>query len=84
MPAAGLLSGRLSDLALYYRAKAHKDLGRTAGALDAMCQVADAGGRLAPRAPGGMANPARIRGDHVTALAAADPVMERPSPPGPG
>ncbi|MER6680114.1 hypothetical protein [Streptomyces olivaceoviridis] len=49
VPAAGLLSGRLSNLALYYRA--HKGLGRTADALDSMGQVADADGRLAPRAP---------------------------------
>ncbi|WP_413804278.1 ATP/GTP-binding protein [Streptomyces sp. OE57] len=66
----GLLSGELAELALYYRAKAHKDLARTDAALDGMRQVADAGGRLAPRARRGLANLARIRGDFPTALAA--------------
>ncbi|MFG2681279.1 ATP/GTP-binding protein [Streptomyces sp. NPDC048392] len=66
----GLLSGELSELALYYRAKAHKDLGRTDAALGGMRQVADANGRLAPRARRGLANLARIRGDFPTALAA--------------
>ncbi|MBL1086769.1 ATP/GTP-binding protein [Streptomyces actinomycinicus] len=68
--ATGTLSGELTELALYYRAKAHKDLGRTAASLDGMRQVADAGGRLAPRARRGMANLARIRGDFPSALAA--------------
>jgi tetratricopeptide (TPR) repeat protein len=66
----GLLSGQLTELALYYRAKAHKDLGRTDAALDGYRQVADADGRLAPRARRGLANLARIRGDFPTALAA--------------
>lgn len=66
----GLLSGELAELALYYRAKAHKDLGRTDAAADGMRQVADAGGRLAVRARRGLANLARIRGDFPTALAA--------------
>ncbi|MFE9610984.1 tetratricopeptide repeat protein [Streptomyces sp. NPDC006012] len=68
--ATGLLSGRLTGLALYYRAKAHKDLGRSADALDGMRQVAEKDGRLAPRARRGMANLARIRGDFPAALAA--------------
>lgn len=67
---AGLLPGELTELALYYRAKAHKDLGRTEPALDGMRQVAEADGRLAPRGRRGMANLARIRGDFPTALAA--------------
>ncbi|KWT63811.1 hypothetical protein ADL21_00115 [Streptomyces albus subsp. albus] len=67
---AVLLPGELTELALCYRAKAHKDLGRTDEALTGMRQVADAGGRLAPRAHRGMANLARIRGDFPTALAA--------------
>ncbi|MFF7764151.1 ATP/GTP-binding protein [Streptomyces griseorubiginosus] len=66
----GLLSGELTELALYYRAKAHKDLGRTDAALDGYRQVAEADGRLAPRARRGLANLARIRGDFPTALAA--------------
>ncbi len=66
----GLLPGELTELAVYYRAKAHKDLGRTDDALTGMRHVADAGGRLAPRARRGMANLARIRGDFPTALAA--------------
>ncbi|GGN64168.1 ATP/GTP-binding protein [Streptomyces kronopolitis] len=66
----GLLSGELTDLSLYYRAKAHKDLARTDEALTGMRQVAEAGGRLAPRGRRGMANLARIRGDFPTALAA--------------
>ncbi|MGW7622519.1 ATP/GTP-binding protein [Streptomyces antimycoticus] len=66
----GLLSGELTELALYYRAKAHKDLARTDTALDGMRQVADADGRLAPRARRGMASLARIQGDFPTTLAA--------------
>ncbi|WP_411137981.1 ATP/GTP-binding protein [Streptomyces sp. C10] len=66
----GLLSGELADLALYYRAKAHKDLARTDEALDGMRRVAEADGRLAPRARRGLAQLARIRGDFPAALAA--------------
>ncbi|WP_316959640.1 ATP/GTP-binding protein [Streptomyces sp. TRM68367] len=66
----GLLSGEIAELALYYRAKAHKDLGRTDAALDGYRQVADADNRLAPRARRGLANLARIRGDFEAALAA--------------
>ncbi|MGA4953776.1 ATP/GTP-binding protein [Streptomyces lydicamycinicus] len=66
----GLLSGELAELALYYRAKAHKDLARTNEALDGMRQVAEADGRLAQRARRGMAQLARIRGDFPTARAA--------------
>ncbi|WP_307841677.1 ATP/GTP-binding protein [Streptomyces endocoffeicus] len=66
----GLLSGELTELALYYRAKAHKDLARTDAAAHGMRQVADAAGRLAPRAHRGLANLARTRGDFPTALAA--------------
>ncbi|MEO3978020.1 hypothetical protein AAFN69_29655 [Streptomyces sp. CAU 1734] len=66
----GLLDGELTALALYYRAKAHKDLGRTGASRDGMRQVADAGGRLAPKARRGLANLDRISGDFPTALAA--------------
>ncbi|MGW2050925.1 hypothetical protein ACWCPF_38040 [Streptomyces sp. NPDC001858] len=65
-----LLSGEPAELALFYRANAHKDLGRTDAALDGYRQVADADGRLAPRARRGPASLARIRGDFPTALAA--------------
>ncbi|MFC1405764.1 MULTISPECIES: tetratricopeptide repeat protein [Streptacidiphilus] len=66
--AAGLLSDELVQLALYYRAKADKDLGRTAQAMDGMRQVAASEGRLASRARRGLANLARIHGDFPTAL----------------
>ncbi|MHB6912729.1 ATP/GTP-binding protein [Streptomyces sp. DB-54] len=65
----GLLPGELTELGLYYRAKAHKDLGLTGAALDGYRQVAEAGGRLAPRGRRGLANLARIRGDFPTAFA---------------
>lgn len=66
----GLLPGALTELAPYYRAKAHKDLGRTDDAARGMRQVTDAAGRLTPRARCGLASFARIRGDFPTALAA--------------
>ncbi|MFI2214916.1 ATP/GTP-binding protein [Streptomyces sp. NPDC020141] len=66
----GLLDGELTALALYYRAKAHKDLGRTAESRTGMQQVANAGGRLAPKAWRGLANLDRISGDFPAALAA--------------
>ncbi|MFD5557643.1 ATP/GTP-binding protein [Streptomyces sp. NPDC127068] len=66
----GLLDNELTALALYYRAKAHKDLGRTADSRTGMQQVADAGGRLAPKARRGLANLDRISGGFPAALAA--------------
>ncbi|GAA2266119.1 ATP/GTP-binding protein [Streptomyces amakusaensis] len=66
----GLLDAELTTLALYYRAKAHKDLGRTPESRTGMQQVADAGGRLAPKAHRGLANLDRISGDFPAALAA--------------
>ena len=66
----GLLPPQTAELAWYYRAKAHKDLGRTAESLQGMQHVAAAGGRMASRARRGMANLARICGDFPTALAA--------------
>ncbi|MFI1177519.1 ATP/GTP-binding protein [Streptomyces melanogenes] len=65
-----LLPADLTELALYYRAKAHKDLGHNHAARAGMQQVADAGGRLAPKARRGLANLARLAGDFPTALAA--------------
>ncbi|MFI5753072.1 hypothetical protein ACIBBE_46410 [Streptomyces sp. NPDC051644] len=67
---SGLLSADLVELALYYRAKAYKDLDQGAAARAGMRQVADAGGRLAPKARRGLANLARLAGDFPTALAA--------------
>ncbi|MEW1725069.1 ATP/GTP-binding protein [Streptomyces sp. NPDC093109] len=66
----GLLPPELTEMALYYRAKAHKDLGQGAAARAGMRQVADIGGRLAPKARRGQANLARLAGDFPTALAA--------------
>ncbi|WP_328380614.1 ATP/GTP-binding protein (plasmid) [Streptomyces sp. NBC_00440] len=67
---AGLLPAELTEMALYYRAKANKDLDRTAAARAGMQQVADADGRLAPQARRGLANLARLSGDFPTAMAA--------------
>ncbi|MGW0537987.1 ATP/GTP-binding protein [Streptomyces sp. NPDC003032] len=67
----GLLPAELTEMALYYRAKAHKDLSHNEAARAGMQQVADAGGRLAPKARRGLANLARLAGDFPTALATA-------------
>ncbi|MFJ9448366.1 hypothetical protein ACIRRH_42140 [Kitasatospora sp. NPDC101235] len=68
---SNLLSDELAQLAWYYRAKADKDLGRTAASLEGMRRVAAAGGRLAPQAQRGIASLARIAGDFPAALDAA-------------
>ncbi|MFF8868044.1 ATP/GTP-binding protein [Streptomyces sp. NPDC015139] len=67
---SGLLPAELTEMALYYRAKAHKDLSQNDAARTGMQQVADLGGRLAPKARRGLANLARLAGDFPTALAA--------------
>ncbi|WP_405813163.1 ATP/GTP-binding protein [Streptomyces sp. NBC_00040] len=67
---SGLLPTEVIELALYYRAKAYTDLDQGAAARAGMRQVADADGRLAPRARRGLANLARLAGDFPTALAA--------------
>ncbi|MGP3691077.1 ATP/GTP-binding protein [Streptomyces sp. IBSNAI002] len=67
---SGLLSSELRELALYYRAKAYKDLGQGDAARAGMRQVAVADGRLAPKARRGLANLSRLAGDFPTALAA--------------
>ncbi|MEU9321415.1 ATP/GTP-binding protein [Streptomyces sp. NPDC048295] len=67
----GLLPAELAEVGLYYRAKAYKDLSQNRAARAGMQQVADAGGRYAPRARRGLANLARLAGDFPTALAAA-------------
>ncbi|MFE7354385.1 hypothetical protein ACFU8Q_14550 [Streptomyces sp. NPDC057543] len=67
----GLLPAELTEMALYYQAKAHRDLGQSAASRDGMRQVADRGGRLAPDAARGLAHLARAAGDFPTALATA-------------
>ncbi|MER6103766.1 ATP/GTP-binding protein [Streptomyces sp. NPDC001832] len=66
----GLLPAELTEMALYYRAKAHKDLSQNDAARAGMQQVANTGGRLALKARRGLANLARLAGDFPTALAA--------------
>ncbi|MDX5566606.1 ATP/GTP-binding protein, partial [Streptomyces sp. ID05-04B] len=66
----GLLPAELTEMALYYRAKAYKDLSQNDDARTGMQQVADAGGRLAVKARRALANLARLAGDFPTALAA--------------
>ncbi|MDK0517528.1 zeta toxin family protein [Streptomyces sp. ML-6] len=66
----GLLPTELTEMALYYRAKAYKDLSENTAARTGMQQVADLQGRLAPKARRGLANLARLAGDFPTALAA--------------
>ncbi|MFE3995017.1 ATP/GTP-binding protein [Streptomyces goshikiensis] len=68
---SGLLPAELADLALYYRAKAYRDLGQAAESRDGMRRVADRGGRLAPDAARGLAHLARVSGDFPAALATA-------------
>ncbi|MFE7958657.1 ATP/GTP-binding protein [Streptomyces sp. NPDC057413] len=67
---SGLLPAELTEMALYYRAKAFKDLSQNDAARTGMQAVADIGGRLAPKARRGLANLARLAGDFPTALAA--------------
>ncbi|MFJ2598653.1 hypothetical protein [Streptomyces erythrochromogenes] len=67
---SGLLPAELAEMGLYYRAKAYKDLSLNDAARAGMQQVADSGGRYAPRAQRGLANLARLSGDFPTALAA--------------
>ncbi|MEU5161189.1 ATP/GTP-binding protein [Streptomyces sp. NPDC020875] len=64
----GLLPADLHDMALYYRAKADRDLGNSAASRHGMQAVADGGGRLAPAARRGLAHLARLAGDFPTAL----------------
>ncbi|MFJ6384642.1 ATP/GTP-binding protein [Kitasatospora sp. NPDC092039] len=66
-----LLPADLTDMALYYRAKAHRDLGRAAASRQGMQQVAAGATRLAPAARRGLVHLARLEGDFPAALAAA-------------
>lgn len=70
--ATGLLPDQLAEMALYFKAKAHRDLGQSAASRDGMRQVADGGGRYAPDAARGLAHLARAAGDFPTALATAE------------
>ncbi|MFD0303924.1 ATP/GTP-binding protein, partial [Streptomyces sp. NPDC127123] len=67
----GLLPADLTETALYFRAKAHRDLGDTAASRTGMQQVAASGGRYASDAARGLAHLARAAGDFPTALATA-------------
>ncbi|MEU2775007.1 ATP/GTP-binding protein [Streptomyces sp. NPDC007162] len=68
---SGLLPTELRDMAVYYRAKAERDLGRSQESRSGMRAVAEGGGRLAPAARRGLAHLARLAGDFPTALSAA-------------
>lgn len=66
-----LLPDTLNDMAVYYLAKAQRDLGRTEESRHGMSRVVSGGGRLAPAAKRGLAHLARIVGDFPTAYDAA-------------
>ncbi|MEV0604712.1 ATP/GTP-binding protein [Streptomyces sp. NPDC050315] len=68
---SGLLPPDLHDMAVYYLAKAQRDLGRTEDSRRGMQHVVAGGGRLAPNARRGLAHLARLAGDFPTALDAA-------------
>ena len=61
----------LQHMALYYRAKAHRDIGHHDDSRRGYQQVVDDGGRLAPAARRGLAQAARLAGDFPTTLAVA-------------
>ncbi|MFD3488763.1 ATP/GTP-binding protein [Streptomyces sp. NPDC058665] len=67
----GLLPPDLHEMALYYLAKAQRDLGRTEESRQGMRHVADGGGRLAPAARRGLAHLARLAGGFPTAQESA-------------
>lgn len=69
--ATGLLPADLHEMAVYYLAKSHRDLGRTAESRAGMQYVAGSTSRLAPSARRGLAHLARLAGDFPTALATA-------------
>ncbi|MFJ8747367.1 ATP/GTP-binding protein [Embleya sp. NPDC127516] len=69
--AGGLLPTDLHEMAVYYLAKAQRDLGRSEPSRQGMESVAAGGGRLAPAARRGLAHLARLAGDFPTALATA-------------
>ncbi|MCX5278204.1 ATP/GTP-binding protein [Streptomyces virginiae] len=67
----GLLPTDVHEMAVYYLAKAQRDLGDSAGSRAGMQLVADGDGRLAPAARRGLAHLARLAGDFPTALTTA-------------
>ncbi|MEU5836412.1 ATP/GTP-binding protein [Streptomyces diacarni] len=67
----GLLPTGLAEMAVYYLAKAQRDLGHSDASQHGMRRVADGGGRLAPAARRGLAHLARLAGDFPTAQEAA-------------
>ncbi|WP_369173300.1 ATP/GTP-binding protein [Streptomyces sp. R28] len=67
----GLLPAELAEMALYYRAKAERDLGRTAASRQILQPIAAGDGRLAFAARRQLAHIARTAGHFLTALAAA-------------
>lgn len=66
-----LLPAELNDMALYYRAKANRDIGESAASRAGYRQVAAGGGRLAQNARRGLAQAARLAGDFPTTYSAA-------------
>ncbi|MBM7167553.1 ATP/GTP-binding protein [Streptomyces sp. G44] len=64
---SGLLPADLHEMAVYYLAKAHRDLGNSPASRQGMQLVADGGGRLAPAARRGLVHLARLAGDFHTA-----------------
>lgn len=68
----GLLPEELRQMAVYYLAKVHRDLGHSAASRTGMQQVADGGGRRAHDARRGLAHLARLAGDFPAALAVAE------------
>ncbi|WP_331761928.1 ATP/GTP-binding protein [Streptomyces sp. NBC_01546] len=64
---SGLLAADLQQMAVYYLAKAHRDLGHSVASRQGMQTVADGGGRLAPAARRGLVHLARLAGDFPTA-----------------
>ncbi|MFJ7272815.1 tetratricopeptide repeat protein [Streptomyces sp. NPDC099050] len=70
--ATELLPAELAEMAIYFRAKAHRDLGQNRESREGMRQVAEGGGRYAPDAARGLAHLARAAGDFPTALATAE------------
>ncbi|MCQ8194640.1 ATP/GTP-binding protein [Streptomyces rugosispiralis] len=68
---SGLLPTDLHEMAVYYQAKAQRDLGHSDDSRRGMQLVADGDGRLAPAARRGLAHLARLAGDFPTALATA-------------
>lgn len=66
--ASGLLPDALHDLAVYYLAKAQRDLGQNEASRLGMEHVIAGGGRLAPSAKRGLAHLSRLSGDFPTTV----------------